>query len=131
MASEIDASPSTNSTVKIHIAIYGSLARRHGGFHLVTFIKEIGTNVTKKDLMVELGIAEEERGYVFINAVLCDMPGLATDSDGPFKDGDHIGIFSITHMWPYQYRDGIRMSANLRAALQKHGAMHNIYRSDT
>jgi len=83
----------------------------------------------KADLLAQLGVPAEERGYLFINAVLCDVPGLTTDGLDPLQDGDHVGIFSVNYMWPYQYRDGVKMSEELRKALQKHGAMHNIYRT--
>jgi hypothetical protein len=114
--------------ININISIYGSLARQHGGRHFVTLHAAAPAGSTKAGLLKQLNIAEEERGYVFINAVLSDVPGLITDSDGPLKEGDHIGIFSLDYLWPYQYRDGMRMSANLRQALQQHGAMHHTYK---
>jgi hypothetical protein len=77
-----------------------------------------------------LGIPEEERGYLFINAVLCDVPGLVTSSTESLHDGDHVGIFSVDRIWPYQYRDGIRMSQSLREALRERGAMHHSYKDE-
>jgi hypothetical protein len=89
---------------------------------------ELEAQACKSDLLAKLEIPEAERGYLFINAVLCDVPGLTTRDEGPLQDGDHIGIFSVDRIWPYQYRDGVRMSAGLTEALQERGAMHHSYK---
>lgn len=115
--------------IKVNVSLYGSLARIAGGRYIAQKTVELEPGACKADLLAQLGIPAEERGYLFINAVLCDVPGLTTEGLEPLQDGDHVGIFSITHMWPYQYRDGVRMSEELRKALQEHGAMHNVYRS--
>jgi hypothetical protein len=47
--------------------------------------------------------------------------------DEPLRGGAHVGVFSTGYMWPYQYRDGIRMSDPLLEALREYGAMHNVY----
>ena len=88
---------------------------------------ELPDGACKTDLLAQLGIQNEERGYFFINAVLCDVPGLITGEGQVLNDGDHVGIFSIDRIWPYQYRDGVRMSAELTEALKIHGAMHHSY----
>ncbi len=64
---------------------------------------------------------------MFINAVLCDVPGLTTGGDQVLNTGDHVGIFSVDRIWPYQYRDGIVMSEALKKALEIHGPMHHSY----
>jgi hypothetical protein len=115
------------STINVNVALYGSLSRLGGGRHIAQFDFKLEPGSTKADLLARLGIPEEERGYLFINAVLHDVPGLTTDCLEPLKDGDHIGIFSITYMWPYQYRDGIKMSESLKKALSDHGPMHHSY----
>jgi hypothetical protein len=78
-------------------------------------------------LLSELGIPNDEKGYLFINAVLCDVPGLTTGDGQVLKDGDHIGIFSYDRIWPYQYRDGVRMSEELQQAMREYGPMHHSY----
>lgn len=84
-------------------------------------------NSSVGDLLKQLSIADSDRGYLFINAVLCDVPGLTAGNRQKLNHDDHVGIFSTTHMWPYQYRDGVRMSPDLKEALQAHGAIHNVY----
>lgn len=74
-----------------------------------------------------LELPRKKKGYVFVNSVLCDAPGLNASEALVLRNGDHVGIFSETHMWPYQYRDGIRMSDALRDVLQERGAMHHAY----
>ena len=80
------------------------------------------------DLYDHLNIPLDEKGYCFVNAVLCDAPGLSVSLSHPLNDGDHVGIFSITHMWPYQYRDGVRMTEALAIAMKEHGPMRHTYK---
>jgi hypothetical protein len=115
--------------IKVDVCLYGSLARLASGRHVGQVSLELEDGATKADVLERLGIPSQERGYLFINAILCDVPGLETGEQVPLNDGDHIGIFSIDRVWPYQYRDGVRMSAGLKAALQVHGAMHHNYGS--
>jgi hypothetical protein len=91
------------------------------------FDVELAPGSTKTELMHKLEIQDSERGYLFINAVLYDVPGLVSETTDLLKNGDHIGIFSIDYMWPYQYRDGVRMSEGLKKLLEEHGAMHHTY----
>ncbi|RLD07907.1 MAG: hypothetical protein DRI65_03690 [Chloroflexota bacterium] len=79
-------------------------------------------------LLQEISLPSTERGYLFVNAVLFDAPGLYASKDELLQNGDHIGIFSIRHMWPYQYRDGIHMSEALQIAMEESGEMKNTYR---
>jgi hypothetical protein len=118
------------STIQVNVNLYGAIARFGNGKHVAQLKVELEPGTYKSDLLKKLGIPESERGYTFINAVLCDVPGLVTESDEPLKDGDHIGIFSVDRLWPYQYRDGIRMSVGLKKAMEQHGAMHHSYDSN-
>ena len=115
--------------IKVDVCLYGSLARLAGGRHVGQVSLELEDGATKADVLERLHVPPQERGYLFINAMLCDVPGLETGERIPLLDGDHIGIFSIDRVWPYQYRDGVRMSEGLTAALQVHGAMHHNYGS--
>lgn len=94
---------------------------------MAQFDVELEPGSTKNELMQKLGILDSERGYLFINAVLYDVPGLVSETTDKLKEGDHIGIFSIDYMWPYQYRDGVRMSEGLKELLAERGAMHHTY----
>jgi hypothetical protein len=113
--------------MKVNVFLYGSLARFGGGRYVAQMNVELGQNSGKAELLNHLGIPKDERGYLFINAVLCEVPGMETGSNEPLSEGDHVGIFSIDRLWPYQYRDGVRMSEGLQMALKEHGAMHHSY----
>ncbi len=114
--------------MKVNLFLYGSLARFGGGRYVAQMSVDLGPDSGKMELLNQLGIPREERGYLFINSVLCEVPGMETGSNELLKDGDHVGIFSIDRLWPYQYRDGIRMSEGLKAALGERGAMHHSYK---
>lgn len=114
--------------MKVNVFLYGSLARFGGGRYVAQMSVELEANSGRVELLNQLGIPEEERGYLFINAVLCEVPGMATGSNELLKEGDHIGIFSVDRLWPYQYRDGILMSDGLKNALKGRGGMHHSYK---
>jgi len=116
----------------LEVCLYGSLAQ-YGSESAQSFYAQLRPTVppgtTMRDLLASLGIPLEEKGITFVNAVLTDMPGLQADLDLVLQDGDHIGLFSPTYMWPYQYRFGVRMSPKLEEALQQHpdGGLHHSY----
>ena len=114
--------------ITVNVSLYGSLARFGGGHHVAQLNVELEANSGKDELVARLSIPENERGYLFINAVLCEVPGIRTGANELLKDGDHIGIFSVDRLYPYQYRDGLPMSDGLRKTLQEYGAMHHSYR---
>jgi len=114
--------------IKVNVSLYGSLARFGGGKYVAQVNVELNSGSGKADLLEYLGIPDNERGYLFINAVLCEVPGISTGANELLKDADHIGIFSVDRLYPYQYRDGLPMSEGLRKTLQEHGAMHHSYR---
>jgi hypothetical protein len=114
--------------MRVNVSLYGSLARFGGGRHVAQFDVELPDGSGKADLVKQLGIPEQERGYLFINAMLCEVPGLSTGANESLKEGDHIGVFSADRLYPYQYRDGLPMSEGLKAALGVHGAMHHSYK---
>ena len=116
--------------INVNVNLYGSLARLGGGKHVAQMCVALPEGASKDDLLAKLGIKAQERGYVFINALLCDVPGLDTPYENPLQADDHIGVFSIDRVWPYQYRDGVRTSATLTAALEARGAMHHSYQDD-
>lgn len=111
----------------IHVFLYGSLARFGGKRYVAQLDVELKPDSGKMELLAQIGIPKEERGYLFINAVLCEVPGMESGSNEPLNDGDHVGIFSVDRLWPYQYRDGIRMSDGLMKALAGRDAMHHSY----
>ena len=115
--------------IKVNVALYGPIARAAGAKHIAQLDIALAQPATVGQLTEKLGINNKERGYLFVNAILCDAPGLNASHSYQLQEGDHIGIFSTVHMWPYQYRDGARMSDALREALKETGAMHHSYAS--
>jgi len=115
------------AAITVHVVLYGSIAEYGGGTHIADLYLKLGEGSLLGDVLTELGIPSEEKGYVFLNSVLCDAPGLNASAGLTLKQGDHVGVFSKDHMWPYQYRDGIRMSDTLREVMQERGAMHHTY----
>lgn len=111
----------------IDVAIYGSLSKLAGGKHIAKTEVEMQPGARVKDLLAQFNIPPNYKSFVFINAVLCDVPGMNASTNEPLKDGDHIGIFSNGYMWPYQYRDGMPMSESLKEEMRKYGAMHHTY----
>ncbi len=111
----------------IDLALYGDIAPLGGGTHVAQMKVELPGDCVVGDLLDKLGLADGDKGYVFINAVLADAPGLNACRLEPLHDGDHVGVFSSKHMWPYQYRDGVRMTERLQAEMRVHGAMHHTY----
>jgi hypothetical protein len=110
----------------VHVnVVYGSLARFDGGHHVARSIDSSPTLASRTP--GSPGHSRKRTGYLFINAVLCEVPGISTGANKSLKDGDHIGIFSVDRLYPYQYRDGLPISDGLENT-QEHGAMHHSYR---
>ncbi len=118
-----------NPTIQIDFALYGDIAPKAGGSFVAQKEMELPAGATIGDLLDLLDIADADRGYLFVNSVLFDVPGLNVSRSELLKHKDHLGIFSMRHMWPYQYRDGVRMSDSLKAALAETGAMRNTYQN--
>ena len=119
--------PKQSPTIQVDVALYGDIAPKLGGQLVAQRKVELPSDACMGDLLDHLSLPDADRGYVFINAVLCDMPGLNAARPEPLHDGDHVGIFSVRHVWPYQYRDGVRMSERLRAVVGEVGALHHTY----
>ena len=116
-------------SIKVHVSLYGDLAKYAGGHHVAQAEISLDGNKNIGDLLDRLTISADEKGYIFKNAVLCDVPGLDAAREESLCNDDQVGIFSIKHICPYQYRDGIHMSDNLTRSLNKKGTMHNIYKA--
>jgi hypothetical protein len=115
-------------SIKINTTIYGKLARLGGGKHIAILDLDMPSKSTLGDLLEKLEIPMDETSFIFLDAVLCDVPGLNITHDELLSDGSHVGIFSTGYMWPYQYRDGMPMSPPLVQAMRKFGAMHHSYK---
>jgi hypothetical protein len=115
------------SGIQVNLNLYGPLANFAGGKYISQVKVTLKAGATIRDLLDHFGIPYEQKSYLFINAMLCDVPGMQASLDETLDNEDRVGIFSLQHMWPYQYRDGIRMSEALTEAMRKRGAVHNIY----
>jgi hypothetical protein len=115
--------------IQITLTLYGPLAKFVGGKYIAQQEIVLAEGAKFRDLLDILSIPYDQRGYVFINNILCDMPGLQASLDEVLENKARAGVFSLQHMWPYQYRDGIRMSDTLTKTLAERegGAMHNTY----
>jgi hypothetical protein len=117
----------TKRQYNVNVAIYGEISKSFGGKHIAILDLSIPTDYHLGDLLCQIEIPMEETSFIFVDAVLCDVPGLTIEHDEPLRDGSHVGIFSRGYIWPYQYRDGVPMSEPLKQAMSKHGAMHHSY----
>ena len=117
------------SSIKITLSLYGSLAKFAGGKYIAQKVIELEENATIRDLMDSFEIPYDQKSYLFINNILSDMPGLNASLDEVLTENARVGIFSLQHMYPYQYRDGLPMSNALTKILQERegGAIHNTY----
>ncbi len=113
---------------RINISLYGSLARFGGGRYVAQVDVDLEQGAGKLELLRHFNIPEDERGYLFINAVLCEVPEISTGANELLNDGDHVGIFPVDRLYPYQYRDGLPISEGLRKTLKEYGAMHHSYK---
>jgi hypothetical protein len=115
------------TTITVNVSLYGDIAALVSGNSVYNADTNFPDSTTVKELLNHFEIPSDKQGYTFINAVLCDMPGLGTSHAEVLSDGDHIGIFSTMYVWPFQYRNGARISDALRTALIERGAMHHTY----
>lgn len=118
--------------INIDVWLYGPLAKyakeaNEGSFAHLPLILSQGSSM--HDLLKYLGIPDEERGITFINGQLSAMPGLKPDLGHILQDGDRVGIFHTKSMWPFQYRHGVKTTAEMEAALAKDQAsfLHHTY----
>ena len=102
--------------VQLDVWLYGALARYAPNESLGShahLLLEVPEGTRMADLLNRLGIPLAEKGITFINAQLSDMPDLAADLDREFRDRDRVGFFDRQSMWPFQYRFGATVSAEL------------------
>ncbi len=106
--------------IQVDTWLYGELARYGGAADQASFANlqvVLSDGKTIRDLLAKLGMPTEERGITFINGDLSALPGLQPDLAHELMDGDRVGFFHLRSMWPYQYRSGAAMIAELSAAL--------------
>lgn len=123
------------ASIRIDTWLYGVLARYGGNPDERVFANpqvSIPEGGALRDLLMALKMDTQERGITFINGNLSAMPGLQPDLDHPLKDGDRVAFFHLQSMWPFQYRHGVGMIAELQQAMQesKDSGLHHAYPSD-
>ncbi len=121
--------------ITIDTWLYGELARYGGKANQGSYANlrvRLPEGSTLADLLARLKLPTEARGITFINGDLSAMPGLQPDLGHVLNDGDRVAFFHLNSMWPFQYRHGAAMIAEMREALlssQDQGLRHT-YRGD-
>ena len=119
--------------ILVDVWLYGELARYGGevyrGSHANPKVR-LAEGGTIRDLLAFLQMPTEERGISFINGELSAMPNMQPDLDHPLKDKDRVAFFDLHSMWPFQYRHGIPMVAEMSEAMQsdKDQGLHHAYK---
>lgn len=122
-------------TVHVEVWLYGPIARYAGeqsqGSHAVlSFALPVGS--TLQDLLERIGLPREEKGITFVNGKLADLPGLGADRDLPLQEGDRVGISHRRSMWPFQYRFGANLTAEIQESFRQRRdrGIHHAYTSE-
>ncbi len=118
--------------ITVDVWLYGPLAKygkeaNEGSFAHLWLTLPPGSRVA--DLLKYLDLPDEERGITFINGQLSAMPGLKPDLGHVLQDGDRVGIFHTKSMWPFQYRHGVKTTAEMEEAMvkDKSSFLHHTY----
>ncbi|NPV77366.1 MAG: MoaD/ThiS family protein [Anaerolineae bacterium] len=122
------------ATIRIDVWLYGALAHYGGNPDERVFANpqvSIPEGSALRDLLKALKMDTQERGITFINGDLSAMPGIQPDLDHPLKDGDRVAFFHLQSMWPFQYRHGVGMIAELQQAMleSEDSGLHHTYQS--
>lgn len=106
--------------IKIDVWLYGELARYGGQLDQASYsnlLIDLVEGNTLRDLLLHLQMPTEVRGITFINGELSAMPGLQPDLGHLLHDGDRVAFFHLRSMWPFQYRSGVPMVAEMSKAM--------------
>ncbi len=121
--------------ILVDVWLYGVLARYGGQDDKGSFANpkvRLSEGSTLRDLLAYLHMPTEERGITFINGDLSAMPNLQPDLDHILQNDDRVAFFDLRSMWPFQYRHGIAMAAEMSEAMQasEDGGLHHAYKHD-
>jgi hypothetical protein len=124
------------SDITLDVWLYGGLARygrdgQHGSY--ANLQPHLPEGSTVSDLLAWLGMPTAERGITFINGQLSAMPGLQPDLGHVLNDQDRVAFFDPKSMWPFQYRHGAMMTAEMAQAMSSepdHGLHHTYGKRD-
>jgi len=107
--------------IRVDTWLYGNLARFGGEADQGSFANlqvDLPEGGTVGDLLSRLQMPSEERGITFINGELSAMPGVQPDLGHILHHGDRVAFFHLTSMWPFQYRHGVPMIAEMSQAVR-------------
>ncbi len=120
------------SDITLDVWLYGVLARyggkaQQGSYANVRPCLPAGSTVS--DLLAWLRMPTAERGITFINGQLSAMPGLQPDLGHVLSDSDRVAFFDPKSMWPFQYRHGAMMTAEMAQAMsgERDQGLHHTY----
>ena len=119
--------------ITLDVWLYGELARYAGDPNEKTFANShprLAAGSTLSNLLANLGMNTEERGITFINGELSAMPGMQPDLQHELKDGDRVAFFHLRAMWPFQYRNGIKMVSEMQETMEASpdAGIHHAYK---
>ena len=123
---------SEQDRIQVEVWLYGPIARYAGdasrGSHAQLFM-DLAAGCTMQDLLILLGLPDEEKGITFINGSLAALPGLDTDRQVILHDGDRIGISHRKSMWPFQYRFGASLTEEVQEEFRgrRDRGVHHAY----
>ena len=69
----------------VNLALYGPIAKHAGGKYIATLDLELDDTATIQKILEKIKLPSNEKGYLFVNSTLCDMPGLKCIFAGAFK----------------------------------------------
>jgi hypothetical protein len=119
--------------INVDTWLYGKMARYGGAANQGSFanvLVSLPEGSTVEVLLEHLQMPTEERGITFINGELSAMPKLQPDLAHTLQDGDRVAIFDPISMWPFQYRSGVPMIAEMADSMHKRDdkGLHHSYR---
>jgi hypothetical protein len=122
-------------TIHVELWLYGPVARyagdqNQGSYAVLNLEFPVGS--TMQDLLQRVGLPREEKGITFVNGKLADLPGLEADRDLLLEDGDRVGISHRQSMWPFQYRFGANLTAEIQDTFRERRdrGIHHAYTGD-
>jgi hypothetical protein len=122
------------ASIHVDLWLYGQLARYAGEAKQGSFANlkiSLPESSTIRDLLDRIQMPTEARGISFVNGELSAMPGLQPDLGHILQDGDRVAFFDQHSMWPFQYRSGVAMVAEMSQAMHssQDQGLHHRYES--
>ena len=109
------------TSIHVDVWLYGELAGYAGETNQGSFANlqiSLPETSTISDLLARIPMPTEARGITFVNGELSALPGLQPDLTHTLQDGDRVAFFDQRSMWPFQYRTGVAMVAEMSQAMQ-------------